>query len=961
LCVCVYLSSRGALEDFESVFLSFDFACRRRHGQTRGIFEREKKKNTKNTKKNTKNFREEMPRYNPKKAAAKAANKKQSSSSFKKEKQQSTGLTKAFTKGTGVDFVKQKRKVGKKIKKSANNTNADAKITSKKVNILEQSVAANLSNDGTLRTQRGVGMQELVNRTTHHGGKTRKEALEGMLELLSEFRQEALSSRRNGGSVDANAVCEAVCARFVDADADVRKSAVECMRDGLLPAFQDENGISPFADSIILRCGAALTHVDARVREDAPKALKAVIDFAPRVVVTRRPPRETLSRFNAALLDSGEERAKKGSTGGNIDTKRDVEGKITSLECCAAFLMALEKESSPGSSTRERTFRENGGIRVNFRTEDEENEREYPRASVSSNRFYKNTNESTTFDANSETESSETRIAFRKLRANCLKVWQDCAETLRDEHGVDVVRVECMIRAMECIRLLTNGACLRDATTNDAFEVDFAAQIEKVLLVSRAFPASAPGGGGGSSGGASQKQTKGIKGDARNTNTTTGNDKIRASLAKHNVEVCKVLLAITKRRLVSDTYPGIGYSSRMWLASAITPPGVVLDGGEVGTKVETPEEWYADLLRVAKDALLAHHEGNMDVSFEHLRFAVAQVWNQAASGNTSATNTTNSKKKSGGITNAKEMAALKRKACVEIFSEMIDQRSAKKSQRKDSSSGGGGEASLEWISVASRALWTMKHKEPKTTLQLLNAARRLANTVMVESGSENDTALLLVMQKIESEIAPFFAICVQGQKPIPGPFTKLPREVQFEALALLGALPSISVITIKALAAAALLEPLDYTPSAEGDEEEEEEEENGKTLVGRVVDLASFRFKNNCELALTVSLLVTFLAGPSFTESPAEQTHARKLAAKTRKKICDAIIALGDDAFSGIRLASAAITKTIEKRIEDGDAHGAERCAKGGVLLIDRAMERSGIEVNDEFAKLRQKWAQAVR
>jgi len=169
------------------------------------------------------------------------------------------------------------------------------------------------------------------------------------------------------------------------------------------------------------------------------------------------------------------------------------------------------------------------------------------------------------------------------------------------------------------------------------------------------------------------------------------------------------------------------------------------------------------------------------------------------------------------------------------------------------------------------------------------------------------------------------------------------------------------VITIKALAAAALLEPLDYTPSAEGDEEEEEEEENGKTLVGRVVDLASFRFKNNCELALTVSLLVTFLAGPSFTESPAEQTHARKLAAKTRKKICDAIIALGDDAFSGIRLASAAITKTIEKRIEDGDAHGAERCAKGGVLLIDRAMERSGIEVNDEFAKLRQKWAQAVR
>jgi hypothetical protein len=91
--------------------------------------------------------------------------------------------------------------------------------------------------------------------------------------------------------------------------------------------------------------------------------------------------------------------------------------------------------------------------------------------------------------------------------------------------------------------------------------------------------------------------------------------------------------------------------------------------------------------------------------------------------------------------------------------------------------------------------------------------------------------------------------------------------------------------------------------------------------------------------------------------------HARKLAAKTRKKICDAIIALGDDAFSGIRLASAAITKTIEKRVEDGDEDGAERCARGGVLLIDRAMERSGRDVNappEEFAVFRQKWARAV-
>ena len=70
---------------------------------------------------------------------------------------------------------------------------------------------------------------------------------------------------------------------------------------------------------------------------------------------------------------------------------------------------------------------------------------------------------------------------------------------------------------------------------------------------------------------------------------------------------------------------------------------------------------------------------------------------------------------------------------MEIFSEMIDQRSAKKGRRKDVVVV---EPSLEWISFTSRALWTMKHKEPKTTFQLLNAARRLANTALTET--END-------------------------------------------------------------------------------------------------------------------------------------------------------------------------------------------------------------------------------
>jgi len=980
-----------------------------------------------------------MPRYNPKKVAAKQAHKQKSVVEKKKE---STGITKSFTKGQGVDFVKTKRKVGKRIKKSQTNE-TETKITSKSVNVLEQSVGRFVDDeDGEYRTRRGVSVFELTSRLTHHQGKMRKDALDGILEVLEsnpgyfndggmkKKNRNSMNSTSTNGIVDASVICDSVCARFVDADADVRQAALKCLKDGILPAFGDEAGVSAFADSIILRCGAALTHVDARVREDAPQALKALIDFAPRVCVTRRPPRETLSRFNAALLDSGEDRAKKGSTGGNIDTKRDVLSKIKSLECCSAFLIAVRDNIGDNSNSRKHRKNNNSKIdttskiSIEFKNEDDSDHERflYPRCSVSSHRMMKNTKESTTFDASSEIESSETRIAYRKLRANCLKVWRDCAETLRDEHGVDALRVECMSKALECVRLLTTDLCLQDAQTNDLFEVDFAQEVEKAVLVSRAFPVTAPGGTSHQQKQQQQQTANGGNYNNYNNDKTSSSlaEKVRLCLAKHNVEACKLLIAIAKRQVVSKTFPGIGYTSRMWLAAAIDPPGVVLDGGEVGSKLETPEEWYAELLRMAKDALIVqyatsksirqkqdghllssendydyqnnrHQDCNQsfhDASFEQLRCALARVWNEVASGNSN-----NSKSKKS----TKEYAAMKRKACVETFSAMIDdsassERASKKMRMMDasSSSSSSTNAYLEWISIAGRALWTMKHNEPRTTFQLLNAIRRLANTLAQNTqqtvdddstNNDNDNdALKNTLQKVESEIAPFFAICKQGIRPIPGPFTKLPRDVQLEALALLGALPNVSVVTIKALAAAALEENVNEEECDDDDDDEERHsEENGITIVGRCVDLATFGFKNKCDLALTISLFVTFLAGRSTSSIKTsindqnslmmnEEELARKLARKTRRKICDAIIDLGDDhPFSGVRLASVAITKTIEKRNDDGDIFGAERCALGGVALIDRTIERDSKtnrviaqSVLDEFAALRNRWANAI-
>ena len=117
---------------------------------------------------------------------------------------------------------------------------------------------------------------------------------------------------------------------------------------------------------------------------------------------------------------------------------------------------------------------------------------------------------------------------------------------------------------------------------------------------------------------------------------------------------------------------------------------------------------------------------------------------------------------------------MKRKACVETFSAMIDdsassERASKKMRVMDasSSSSSSTNAYLEWISIAGRALWTMKHNEPRTTFQLLNAIRRLANTLVQNTqqtvdddstNNDNDNdALKNTLQKVESEIAPFFA------------------------------------------------------------------------------------------------------------------------------------------------------------------------------------------------------------
>ena len=175
---------------------------------------------------------------------------------------------------TGIDFIRAKKKVGRKIRKQANETNTE--VRAKRINLSVQSLGTEGKGDQV--TGRGLSMPELLNQCQHYSARVRKDALDGIKELL-ETHPTSL--------VPCAATCvEKVAERLVDQEQIVRAAARGALRSGVLPAL-GPHGIAPFARRLVLHVGAALTHVAPAVRRDAPRR-------------TRGPPRRrTLVRRRA--------------------------------------------------------------------------------------------------------------------------------------------------------------------------------------------------------------------------------------------------------------------------------------------------------------------------------------------------------------------------------------------------------------------------------------------------------------------------------------------------------------------------------------------------------------------------------------------------------------------------------------------------------------------------------------
>ena len=194
----------------------------------------------------------------------------------------------------GIDFIRAKKKVGKKIKKHANVT--DTTVRAKRINLPGQTVGT--EGKGEPLTHRGLSISELLNQTSHYSEKVRKDALEGMRELLEAHPETMKGS--------AAAVVEKTAERLVDREQIVRIAARGALKHGVLPAL-GKRGVAPFAKRLVLHVGAALTHVDPVTRRDAPAALETLLDAAPELVAAHAP--AATLRHLADLLRRGDDAA----------------------------------------------------------------------------------------------------------------------------------------------------------------------------------------------------------------------------------------------------------------------------------------------------------------------------------------------------------------------------------------------------------------------------------------------------------------------------------------------------------------------------------------------------------------------------------------------------------------------------------------------------------------------------
>ena len=923
----------------------------------------------------------------------------------------------------GIDFIRAKKKVGRKIKKAANAT--DTTVRAKRITLPGQVLGA--EGKGAAVTQRGLSLPELLGQCAHYSERVRKDALDGIAELLQAHPEALVAS--------AATVVEKVAERLVDREKVARDAARAALRLGVLPAL-GPRGLAPFAPALILHVGAALTHVHPAVRRDAPGALDAILDVAPDLVAANDPAAtlghlaELLRRgddaaSSALVAETDKARAENATSSDRDDygARSDARGglsrafgdmtasrvgpqapdaRLRLLTSCRRFLEVLARRHGrasdgwgtaiDGSTDRSTepattTWRWGPDVSCDFGSDDAfggstngggdgpssgsplaRGIAGYPSgaehgagAALHAYRATRAPPETRSAsaaasgggatNAGGSVSFGSVSSAAAELAAVLFAAWDEATPTLSDAGGTPcAVRVRGMTEALACLRL---ALALVDARPG-AIAGEAAARAgalgvaDRVVGFSRArgvrpFPAAAPAGGGAAE---------------------------RRALVAHNLAAARLLSAVADgavrvreaerreggRPMGSTSVATSGAAdldvaadeaaaaTAGYLAQALR--GEALSAGACGEAEPTREGDMVDLLRGSRVAL-AREERRAettrgDEEKDHSAKDDARDSHDADDSHDDFASSSHDDFASSSPASRRDRALAdladavtatwtdavsrgppeRRAACVALLARALPSAAARRrrteTRRSEGSSEGSEDASLRraasWLRPFARLLWELKHHDPRTTETALRTLRAVAS----RTPAGCDDALARALGEAESELAPFFArvpppeaaAAASGTapgRPKPGPFSRLPLRTQVEAIALLGALPTLSPSTLRAAAAAATgrvaSAPAPVSPE----------------LARRFAEAAGAN-AGAAPLALTVSFLVALLTtAPSWA-------HARAAAPAAAR----AIRGLGD-AWAGAALATPAALAAIDKEAATSSAaDDADVCRGGG-------------------------------
>ena len=177
----------------------------------------------------------------------------------------------------GIDFIRAKKKVGRKIKKAANAT--DTTVRAKRITLPGQVLGA--EGKGAAVTQRGLSLPELLGQCAHYSERVRKDALDGIADSSRPTPRRSSRRRRRSWR------------RWRSASSTARRSRATPRRRPRARRPPRPRPARPraFAPALILHVGAALTRPPRR-RATRRGALDAILDVAPDLVARQRPGRD---------------------------------------------------------------------------------------------------------------------------------------------------------------------------------------------------------------------------------------------------------------------------------------------------------------------------------------------------------------------------------------------------------------------------------------------------------------------------------------------------------------------------------------------------------------------------------------------------------------------------------------------------------------------------------------------